>query len=256
MKPTTLTPGRLLIVMFTLFISIGLISWDKKQTQGQYEQTVTDTTPKKKSVDKEKKVRDLDDVLDELNNVDFKLNMEKMQTDFAEAMKGFDLNKMQKEWHESMDKINWDKIKTDMAQAMKEIDMAKIQKEVQESMAKVDWDKMKNVEIKKFQDDMEKVQQEMKEMGPKIQKEMEKAKIEIEKAKVEIKEYKTFVDGLDNDGLINKKNSYSLKHADGVLYINGEKASDKTYNKYRHFLEQHKNFNIKKNGDDFNIDKD
>lgn len=45
----------------------------------------------------------------------------------------------------------------------------------------------------------------MKELGPKMQKEMEKAKVEMEKAKAEIKEYKGFVDGLENDGLINKK---------------------------------------------------
>ena len=34
---------------------------------------------------------------------------------------------------------------------------------------------------------------------------MEKAKVGLEKAKAEMKEYKEFVDGLEKDGLINKK---------------------------------------------------
>ena len=96
----------------------------------------------------------------------------------------------------------------------------------------------------------------MKELGPKLEKEMEKAKVEIEKAKVEIKEYKSFVDGLDNDGLINKKEGYTLKHKDGELFINGKKAAEQTYNKYRSFLEKHKKFSIDKSDDDFDIDMD
>ena len=110
--------------------------------------------------------------------------------------------------------------------------------------------------MKKLDEDMKKLSEEMKELGPKMQKEMEKAKVEMEKAKAEIKEYKGFVDGLENDGLINKKEGYSLKHKDGELFINGQKASEKTYNKYRPFLEKHKKFNIEKDNDDFNIDID
>jgi hypothetical protein len=103
---------------------------------------------------------------------------------------------------------------------------------------------------------MKKVQEEMKEMGPKIQKEMEKAKVEIEKAKREMKEYKEFVDGLESDGLINKKEGYTIKHKDGELIINGKKVSEQVYSKYRSFLEKHKKFNIEKSNDDFNIDTD
>jgi hypothetical protein len=96
----------------------------------------------------------------------------------------------------------------------------------------------------------------MKELGPKIKKEMEKAKVEMEKAKAEMKEYKGFVDGLDNDGLINKKEAYTLKHKDSELFINGKKATEQTYSKYRNFLEKHKKFNIEKSDDDFDIDVD
>jgi len=141
--------------------------------------------------------------------------------------------------------------------------MAKIQKEVAESMAKIDWDKMKvemdkvkNIDMKKMEAEMEKMKDEMKDLGPKIKEEMEKAKVEMEKAKEEMKQYKSFVDGLDSDGLINKKEAYTIRHKDGELFINDKKASAETYSKYRNFLDKHKKFNIEKSDDDFDIDMD
>ena len=109
---------------------------------------------------------------------------------------------------------------------------------------KKEMEKVKNVDMKELEAGMKKLSAEMKELGPKIEEEMKKAKLEIEKAKAEIREYKVFVDGLDSDGLINKKDGYTLKHKDGVLLINGKKASDGTYNKYREFLEKHPKFNL------------
>ena len=100
---------------------------------------------------------------------------------------------------------------------------------------------------------MKKAKDQMEKIKPQIEEEMKKAKGEIEKAKMEMQEYKEFVDGLDKDGLINKKENYSLEHKNGELIINGKKASAETYTKYRSFLEKHKNFNIKKTDDDFNI---
>ena len=78
----------------------------------------------------------------------------------------------------------------------------------------------------------------------------------MEKAKVEMREYKSFVDGLANDGLINKKAGYTIKHKDGKLTINDKEANAKTYNKYRSFLEKHKKFRIEKDIDDFELDTD
>jgi hypothetical protein len=279
MKPTKFTTGRLLLALLITGLTIGLVSWDHKQSPGRFKQSVNDTTPKTKNGDREKKIRDLDDVLEELNNADMKVNMEKVQKEIEEAMKKIDgdkikmeidkamkevdMEKIKKEVQESLAKVDFDKIKTEIAEAMKDIDAAKIQKEMQESLAKVDWDKakaeidrVKDIDMEKVDEEMQKVKEEMKNLGPKIEKEMEKAKAEIEKAKVEIKEYKEFVNGLENDDLINKKEGYDLKHRDGELYINGKKASEQVYNKYRSFLEKHKKFNIKKGDDDFDINMD
>lgn len=279
MKPTTLPTGRLLLVLLTTGLTIGLISWDYKQSPGRYPQSINDTTPKKKTTDREKKIRDLDDVLDELDATDFKVDMEKIRKEIAEAMKSIDgekikmeiekalksvdIAKIQKEVQESLAKVDFNKIKEEISAAMKEVDMIKIQKEVQESLAKIDWDKMKaeldkvkDINMKELNEEMKKVQEEMKELGPKLEKELQNAKVEIEKAKAEIKELKGFVDGLESDGLLNKKEGYTLKHKDGELFINGKKASEQTYNKYRSFLEKHKKFNIEKTDDDFDIDMD
>jgi copper chaperone CopZ len=279
MKPKTFSAGPLLLVLLTVVLTVGLISWGQKQSPDHYQQSVNDTVPKTKSVDREKKIRDLDDVLDELDAADMKVNMEQIKKEIAEAMKNIDgnkikmeienamkevdLEKIKKEVQMEMAKVDFNKIKEEMAMAMKDFDAAKIQQEVNAAMEKVNWDKMKaefdrakEMDMSKLQDEMKKVQDEMKDLGPKLKEEMEKAKVEIEKAKAEMKEYKEFVNGLENDGLINKKESYSIRHKNGELEVNGKKVSNEVYSKYRSFLEKHKKFNIEKSNDDFNIDMD
>ncbi len=130
-------------------------------------------------------------------------------------------------------------------------------------MEKIDWDKMKkemedvkNIDMKKVEMEMKKAKEEMEKIGPQLKVDLEKAKIEIEKAKVEIKEYKDFVDGLEKDGLLNKKETYTIKHKNGELTVNGKKVSADIYNKYRSFLEKHKELTIEKSDDNFNIDND
>ncbi len=93
-------------------------------------------------------------------------------------------------------------------------------------------------------------------MKPEIEKELAKAKKEVEKAKAEVKEYKTFVDDLASDGLIDKKGEYTIKHKNGELIINGKTQPAGVYNKYRSFLEKHKTLTIEKSDDDFRIDHD
>ena len=242
-----------------------LSSWDFKNTYAAWNDNGydnCDTIPKK-----EKKIRDLDDVLDELNAVEFKIDMEKVQKDLNESMKKFDMKKMQLDMEKAMRDVDFEKIQKEMEQsmtkAMKEFDAAKIQKEVQESMQKIEWDKMKtefdkvkDIDMNKMQLDMEKMQAELSKIGPEIEKSLENAKVEIEKATIEMKEYKEFVDGLEKDGLINKKEEYTIKHDNGELFINGKKASDATYKKYKSFLDKRKKFTIEKSDDDFNIDID
>ncbi len=271
---TNLRNLRIALVAAAIAIPSVLIlsSWDIKNTYAGWNDTDhdrCDTVPKKQT--KEKKIRDLDDVIDELDNAEWQTAMDKAMKDLNESMKMFDAQKMQLDMEKAMkdvdfekmqkelSKIDFSNVEKEMARAMKEFDGAKFQKEMQESMQKIDWekmqsefDRMKNIDMKKMQLDMEKMQSELNKMGP----ELEKAQVEIEKAKKEMKEYKEFVDGLEKDGLINKKDDYTINHEDGALIINGKKASEATYNKYKTFLDKHKTFKIKKSADDFDIDID
>ena len=260
-KPFT---GKFLIpvALLTCF-SVVLIAWrgQKQPHQRRTEQNVNDTIPKNKT---DKKIRDLDEAIDELNNVEINVNMDKVNEQVKEAMKQIDMAKIQMEVDKAMKEVDMDKIKAEVEKATKEIDAAKIDQEVKESLAKVDWnkiqkqineqmEKVKEIDMSKLNEEMKDLQIKMKDLQPRIEMQMEKAKEQIEKAKVEMKEYKSFVDGLDNDGLINKKGEYTIQHKNGELIINGKKQPADVYDKYRGFLEKHPKFTIKKSDDDFNI---
>ena len=242
--------------------SVLLLSWGgQKQTHQQRpEQSFNDTVPKNKA---DKKIRDLDDVLDELDRAELNVDMEKVNEQLKEAMKQIDRAKIQMEIDKALKEVDMEKIRAEVNKVTNEIDAAKIDKELKESLASVDWEKMnkqmeemKKIDMSKLDAEMKKMEIEMKGLGPKIEKEMENAKASIEKAKVELKEYKGFVDGLEKDGLINKKEGYTIQHRNGELIINGKKQPADVYNKYRTFLKKHEKFTIKKSDDDFNIYND
>ena len=242
--------------------SVILLSWGGQQQthQQRTEQSFNDTTPKKNP---DKKIRDLDDVIDELDRADLKVDMGKVSDQLKEAMKQIEMAKIQVEVDKAMKEVDMEKIKAQIEKATSEINAAKIDKEIKESLASVDWEKMnrdmgevRKIDMSKLDADMKKMEIEMKGLGPKIQKEMENAKAGIEKAKAEMKEYKGFVDGLEKDGLIDKKDNYTIQHRNGELIVNGKKQPAGVYNKYRSFLKKHNKFTIKKSNDDFNIYND
>ena len=261
---------RLAIAIAAVVIasSFILISWDFNRSTPFVDDfgQPTDTIPKKDI--KEKKIRNLDDVLDELNEADLKVDMEKIKKEISEAikkidgekikmevenaMKEVDMGKIQKEISEAMKKIDGDKIRMEVEKAMKEVDMEKINHDIENSIAKIDWNKMQtelNKEMKKLDIDMKKMEDELSKIGPEIEKSMEKAKIKL-------KEYNDFVYGLEVDGLLKRKDGYTIKHKDGELIVNDKKVSAEIYNKYRSFLEKHKKIAIKVSDDDFDIDID
>jgi hypothetical protein len=249
-------------IVLVASLSIILLSWrGQKQThQQKTEQNVIDTIPKK---DPDKKIRDLDDVIDELDRANLRVDMEKVSDQLKEAMKQIDMAKIQMEVNKAMKEVDMEKIKAQIEKTTSEINAAKIDKEIKESIASVDWEKMnkdmeelRKIDMSKLDADMKKMEIEMNGLGPKIQREMENAKGSIEKAKAEMKEYKGFVDGLDKDGLINKKDNYTIQHRNGELIINGKKQQADVYNKYGGFLKKHNKFTIKKSNDDFNIHND
>jgi hypothetical protein len=266
MKPTKKLTGGILLVLIMCGLGLALVSWSGDRN-GKDRFTQNDTIPKKI-----KQPKDLDEVLADLEALDIKstieqalksVDMEKLQLQIEQSIKDIDFDKMEKELKESMAKIDLGKLELEMKEAFKDIDLEKMQIELKESLKEIDFEKMKlefekvkDVDMKEIQKEMEKVKEEMKNLGPQLEKEIGKAKEELEKAKIELREFKSFVDGLEKDGLIDKKAGYTLKHADGELFINGKKAPSDVYNKYREFLEKHKKFNLTQRDDEFDFDND
>jgi hypothetical protein len=178
-------------------------------------------------------------------------------------MKEVDFSKIKIDLDKAMKDVDMSKVKLDMEKAMKDIDWNKIKIDIDQSMAKVDWekikldiDKVKEINFDKLKIEMDDLKIDLEKMGPEIRKSMDAAKVEIEKAKVELKEYKTLVDDLDKQGLINKKDGYKIEHKDGKLLINGKDAPANVYEKHKAFLKKHETFSINQDEDNFNIDLD
>ena len=261
MKPGSTRKSGLLIMLAVVGIAtLAFISWDNPHQQHyQQAQDESDTIPGKR----DRKVRDLDEAIQELEEVNIDMEIENAMKEVSKALKELDVQKAQLDVQRAMKEIDMVKMKADIDKAMKEIDFKKIEQEVKESLAKIDFEKMqaelekvKEVNMKEVEASMEEAKEQMEKLGPQLEKQLKNAKVEIEKAKSELKEYKGFVDGLENEGLINKKEGYTIKHRDGKLTINDKEASQQTYQKYRSFLEKHKKFSIEKDDDDFDIDMD
>jgi hypothetical protein len=163
---------------------------------------------------------------------------------------------MKVELKQNFDKIDMKEMKEQIENAMKQIDMAKIQTDINNSISKIDMDKIK-LELDKVKEiDFKGIEENLKKMKPQLEKTMQDAKESIEKAKKELFEYKGFIDGLDKDGLIDKNKNYTIEYKNGELTINGKKQSADVVKKYSGFLKDRKDFTIKKDEDNFNIDND
>ena len=99
------------------------------------------------------------------------------------------------------------------------------------------------------------MQEELKNIQPEIEESLKEARESIEKAKVELTAYKGFIELLEKDGLL-KKDNYTVSYKGGELFINGQKQPDSVLKKYNSFLKDRKDFSIKKNADDFDINND
>lgn len=228
------------------------------QTQpAKTKQLIVDTVP-----DRSKKIRDIDDALQELERskaeVDRSLkeiDFEKMEKEIKEATQNLQLNseKMKAQIEEAMKQVDAAKIQADIQKSLKEVDAAQLKAEIEASVAKIDWDKMHKELEKAKAVDFEKIEANLKKMKPEIEKSMKEAHASLEKAKKELTAYKNFIDGLDKDGLLNKKENYTIEYKSGELTINGKKQPAEVVNKYNSFLKDKKDFTIKKEADDFNI---
>lgn len=259
---------QLPVILAVGALTVGLLA-GKEDPSANSKFMNSDTVPKK-----ERKVRNLDDVLRELDKGEAELEesmkklekefvvpvlplppveVEKIMADVQKALKAIEPEKIKLQIEQSMKELNTGEIKAAVADAMKEIDAQKMKAQVQASLAKADMEKVKKY-LEALKAEMPKLQEELKNIRPQVEESIRKAKTDMEKARQEIKEYKNFEEGLEKDGLINRKENYSIEHTDGQLYIDGKLQPESVYNKYRSFLEKNKKFRLKKTQDDFDLE--
>jgi hypothetical protein len=273
------------VIMVVAVLGFTVISW---QTQpGKNTHIITDTVPKNKvnNIDDalqqlDKSMQDLQRTLQakdwdkemkealdkahfdsgkmkvQLNEAINQIDSKKMQDQIQKAMKDIDFEKMKTELQGNLDRMDMKELKDEIEKAVEEIDLQKIQTDINTSISKIDMDKIK-VKLDKVKEmDFKGIEDNLKKMKPEIEKSMQEAKESIDKAKKEMMGYKSLIDGLDKDGLIDKNKNYTIEYKSGSLSINGKKQSADVVKKYNSFLNGHKNFTIKKNEDNFNIDND
>lgn len=261
-------------IPFVLLVSAFVITAGAFQNKpGSQNGAIRDTVP-----DPSKKIRNIDEALEQLERskleVDRSLkeiDFEKLEKQISEATQNIRLNEQEikAQVEKAMEQVNAAKIqanvqmalkeadaaklKADADKAIKDVDFEKMKAEIETSLAKIDWDKInKDLErVKKT--DFSKMEADLQKMKPEIEKSMKEAHENIERAKQELKTYKTLIDGLDKDGLINKKEDYTIEYKTGVLTINGNMQPAEVVNKYSDLLKGHKDFTIKKDAHDFNI---
>lgn len=238
-----------------------------QSNSGNQKHSTNDTLPLK-----QKKIRDLDEALAEIDRGEAELQRamkeidhEKMEADIRHAMKHMevDMAKAKEEMAKAMKEVDIQKINLEVQKAMKEIDWEKIQEDVKTSLAKVDMEKVK-VEMEKVKGEMEKVkevdfkklQEDLAKIGPEVEKAMADAKVEIEKARKEIGDYKNLVNALEKDGLLKKGESYRIEYKNKELTVNGNKLPAESTRKYSEYLGNKKDFTLKKDEDGLNINHD
>ncbi|MBB1283640.1 hypothetical protein HRH25_04570 [Flavisolibacter sp. BT320] len=251
-----------------LLIAMGVVAAVAvaQSNAGTQQHATTDTIPKK-----QKKVRDLDEALAEIDRGELELQR---------ALKDFDGEKMEKEIREAMKSMEIDmaKMKVDIEKAMKEIDSEKISLEIQKAMKDVDAEKISKemkeslkVEMQKVQTEMQRAKEEMQtvkeidmskmkteleKIGPEVENAMKEAKVSIEKARKEITSYKNLVEALDRDGHLDKTKDYKIEYKNKELTVNGKKLSVEAVQKYNAYLSDKDGFTLEKDEDGLNIEKD
>ena len=297
MKPGSIFSYRVVPVLLLAGLTLAMAIWSSQTAGAQQEPKSprTDTVPKNKTGNREKKVRDLDEVIDELDREELEKEFGKAQAEMEKALKSLDQGRIKLEIQKALEEVKSEKFRSELSEAMAELkenmaklkselaleldsnrlrletqkalqqaDLSRLGSEISRGLAAVDWEKMQkelseniaSFKTREFEQEMTRFQTEMAKLGPELKKELERSKVKIAEIREEMKAYRDFVNVLDKDGLINKKEPYSIHHENGELTINGKKVEPAVYARYREFLGQHKKFTLEKSADDFNIDLD
>src|SRR6187401_908595 len=135
---------RLPLILVAGALTLTMIAWNEDRF-AQTKISTADTVPKK-----EKKARNLDEALKELDKAQIELERsikempvpsfdnEKMHVEIEKALKELDSKKIQVQIDEAMKNFDPEKMKAQIQEAMKEIDAQKIKVQADAALAKVD----------------------------------------------------------------------------------------------------------------------
>ena len=246
--------SRKIVLLAVLFFGgIASIAWRQADSTQpyhiNYNRTTIDTSRPGKHSSTEYRVNDMDKAMEHLD-----LEMKKMD----EEMKKVDFSEINKQVKEALANIDIDKIMLETQNALKEVDWKKIKLDVDKAMKEAEAG-LKELDSEHFKNQMDSLRIKLKKenfavkldaekMRDEAEQSMKKAKEEIAKAKLDLKNLKDFTNALDKDGLIDKKKDYKIKVEDGELFINGNKQSKETYEKYKPYYKKD-NFSINSNAD-------
>lgn len=223
---------------------------------------------------KEIKEKDWNKIQHEVAEAMKKIDMEKIRLQAEEAIRKVDMEKIGREIEETIQKIDFKKIEQDVETAMNELskidkekvsnDIRKAGKELQEVLEKKEWRKEKEeirkIDFNQVREEMEKAKLEISRAADQVklekfnmQETMDKARLEIDKAKEELKGYQEMIYGLEQDGLLNTKEDYSIEYKQGELSINGKLQSPEVTNKYKKYFKKD-SMKIRKLKGDIKID--
>ena len=242
----------LLILASGLVLSVAFA----QSNSGKQPYVASDTIPAK-----QKKIRDLDEALAEIDQGELELQMalreiesHKLEAEVRKALKNIeiDMPKMKEDIARALKDIDMNKINADVAQALAaESEMLKA--EVRSSLAKVDMEKIK-ADLEKLKEvDLDKIKIQLEGIQPQVEKAMKEAGESMEKARKEISFYKRFVDALDKDGLLNKNGNYTIDYKNRELTINGQKLPADATQKYADYLRDKEHFRLEKKEDGLDI---
>lgn len=243
MKNVLTTPKAYMLAGL-LVIAVTALAWQTKTKKQPHDTTTTanaaggDTTPTRKHITKQNDINinidGLDESLGQLNvnmkNLD--INLSGLDTCIEKniklALSNINFEEIGKTTRDAVNSINWKDIQNDINNAMRDVHV---------ELKNIDWDKI-SADIKKAGDEVKNVHVDVNVQDI-VNNAMEKAREGIEVAKVELKKYRDFINELDRDGLINKKDGYRLEwKSDGSLYINGKKQPKEVSDKYHKYYKE------------------
>lgn len=254
MKNVLTTPKAYMLAGL-LVIAVTALAWQTKTKKQPHDTTTTanaaggDTTPTRKHITKQNDINiNLDGLDKSLEGLDVNLknldiNLSGLDTSIEKTIKlalaNINFEEIGKTTREALNNIDWKQMQTDINNAMRDVKV---------EVKNIDWDKI-SADIKVAADEVKKAHIDVN-VQDLVNNAMEKAAEGIEAAKVEVKRYKDFINELDKDGLINKKDGYKLEWKDdGSLYINGKKQPKDVSDKYHKYYKEG-GFSISNDGDE------